>query len=138
MNKISAKNVQDTNIFVCALRGLAAAVLSALIIAVLSCLVGLGLDDPDKYAKIFALISLFFASLIGGFSTAANKKSSTLLCGICTAIMIIAVITILSLAFSLSISLTLFGICAPCITVSCVLGANIGVGMTPRKKRRRK
>ena len=138
MNRISAKNVQDKNIFACAMHGLAAAIASALIIAVLTCLIGLGLDDPDKYTKIFALASLFFSAFVGGFFTGTNKKSSTLLCGICTSLMLIAVIVALSLIFSLSISLTLLGICAPCITVSCVLGANVGVGATPRKKRRKK
>ena len=138
MTRISAKNEQGKNIFICALRGLAISVVSGIILAMLTCLVGLTLDDPDKYAKIFALISLFFSAFIGGFITAREKKSSTLLCGICLSLMISALIVAFSLAFSLSMDLTLFGICAPCLLVACVLGANIGVGISSTKKRKRR
>jgi putative membrane protein (TIGR04086 family) len=135
---VSAKDISEKNLFICSLRGLCVAAATALLLAAVTCAIGISLPEPDKYTKIFAMASLFFASFAGGFATARAKGCRTLLCGLCTAIMIAGTISLISLALSLPLNTSLFGICAPCITAVCILGANIGVGsghVSKRKKR---
>ena len=71
MNKnISAKGENEKNISICAAKGLFTAAVCTLILALICCFVGLSMDDPDKYTKIFALVSLFSGAFAGGFATA--------------------------------------------------------------------
>ncbi|MGN1095062.1 MAG: TIGR04086 family membrane protein, partial [Eubacteriales bacterium] len=91
MNKtISAGSEQDKNLFLCAARGLAVAVISALILALIAGLIGLSLDDPDKYTSVLALVALFASSGIGGFFTARQRGKNALLCGLVLGIFIVA------------------------------------------------
>ncbi len=137
MNKnISAKNENEKNLFVCALKGLLAAVIFALLLAVICSFIGLSMDDPGKYTKIFALCSLFAGAFVGGFATAHEMGRATLFCGICVGFFIIAAIVAASLGFALPLDFATFGICAPCVLALAVLGANIGIGSGEKKKKR--
>ncbi len=137
MNKnISVKNGNEKNLFLCALKGLLASVLLALLLAVICSFIGLSMDDPGKYTKIFALCSLFSGAFVGGFATAHEMGRATLFCGICVGLLIVAVIVVATLGFSLPLDFATFGICAPCVLALAVLGANIGVGSGEKKKKR--
>ena len=139
MNKnISAKGGNEKNFFICAAQGLLAAFLCSLILALACCFIGLSMDDPDKYTKIFALVSLFSGAFAGGFATARKMGRATLLCGALTGIFIIALLVFITLGFSLPLDLGLFGLCAPCVLALAVLGANLGVGSGEKKKKKRK
>ena len=82
MNKtIGAKQNEEKNLFLCALKGLAVASVTALILAVVSCIVCVCLEDPDKYIKVFALVCLFAAAGAGGHITARAKGKTAFLCG---------------------------------------------------------
>ena len=132
------KNAAEKNLFFCSLKGLGVSAVLSLLLSASMCMIGLLLDDPDKYTKIFAMASLFFSAFAGGFASARAKGSGTLLCGLCTGIMIIAVITLTSLGFALPVNLPLFCICAPCVIAACILGANIGVGTRSSKKKKKR
>ena len=132
------KNDAEKNLFFCSLKGLGVSAALSLLISAITCMIGLSLDDPDKYTKIFAMASLFFAAFAGGFVSAKAKGSGTLLCGLCTGIMIIAVMTLASLGFALSVNIPLFCVCAPCVIAACILGANIGVGARSSKKKKKR
>lgn len=139
MNKtVSAKSEQEKNLFLCAVRGLAAAVIAAVLAAVISCFISLSLDDPDKYVKVFSLISLFIACGVGGHITARAKGKNAFLCGLTLGIMVIGLIAVLSLSLSLAINMPLFAICAPCTLVTSILGAVTGVGKQKKSKTRKK
>ena len=141
MNKtVSANSDKEKNIFLCASRGLAVAVFSALIISVIMGLIGLSLDDPDKYTGVFALAALFIASGIGGYITARVRGKNALICGLITGLMIIMTMVLFSLSFALGINMSLFAICVPSIIVTSMLGAVSGVGKKDRagNKRRKK
>ena len=139
MNKKSyVKNEQKKNLFACILRGALAALICALIMASVTCLIGLSMNDPNKYIKAFAMASLFTASFVGGLTSARQKGSNTLLCGAFTGIIIIASIALFSLAFSLSMNFALFGICIPCVILISIMGANIGVGMSSGARRKKR
>ena len=131
-------NDAEKNLFFCSLKGLGVSAALSLLISAITCMIGLSLDDPDKYTKIFAMASLFFAAFAGGFVSAKAKGSGTLLCGLCTGIMIIAVMTLASLGFALSVNIPLFCVCAPCVIAACILGANIGVGARSSKKKKKR
>lgn len=132
------KNDAEKNLFFCSLKGLGVSVALSLLLSAIMCMIGLSLDDPDKYTKIFAMASLFFAAFAGGFVSAKAKGSGTLLCGLCTGIMIIAIMTLASLGFALSVNIPLFCVCAPCVIAACILGANIGVGARSSKKKKKR
>ena len=132
------KNDAEKNLFFCSLKGLGVSAALSLLISAITCMIGLSLDDPDKYTKIFAMASLFFAAFAGGFVSAKAKGSGTLLCGLCTGIMIIAIMTLASLGFALSVNIPLFCVCAPCVIAACILGANIGVGARSSKKKKKR
>ncbi len=139
MNKnISAKAEQEKNLFLCAVRGLAVSVITALLASVISCLISLSLDDPDKYTKVFALISLFAASGIGGHITARARGKNAFLCGLVLGIMITGLITSICLSLTLPINMSLFAICVPSILVTSILGAVTGVGNQQKSKPKRK
>ena len=139
MNKnISAKGENEKNIFICAAKGLFTAAVCTLILALICCFVGLSMDDPDKYTKIFALVSLFSGAFAGGFATARKMGRATLLCGTLTGIFIIALLVFITLGFSLPLDLGLLGLCAPCVLVLALLGANTGVDLGEKKKKKRK
>ncbi|MBQ8403324.1 MAG: TIGR04086 family membrane protein [Clostridia bacterium] len=138
MNKnISAKNEKEKNLFLCAAKGLLAAVICTLLLAVVCCFIGLSMGDPDKYTKIFALVSLFAGAFVGGFATAHEMGRATLFCGVLTGILLIAVMVLAALGFALPLDFGLFGLCAPCVLALAVLGANIGVGSGDKKKKKR-
>ena len=132
------KNDEEKNLFFCSLKGLGVSIALSLLLSAITCMIGLSLDDPDKYTKIFAMASLFFAAFAGGFVSAKAKGSGTLLCGLCTGIMIIAIMTLASLGFALSVNIPLFCVCAPCVIAACILGANIGVGARSSKKKKKR
>ena len=125
---VSKKSRQEQNIFLCALRGVLAAALCAIALAVLTSVIGLSMAEPDKYTKIFAFVCLFCAAFAGGFVCARAKGSATLLCGALTGLFLLALIAVITLCFSLSMNVPLFGICVPCVLLLCVLGANLGIG----------
>ena len=138
MNKNAyAKEESGQNLPVCALRGLLTAVLAVLAVAAACSFIGLGMEDPGKYTKIFAFASLFTASFAGGFSAARAKGSATLACGALTGAFVLALIAVLSLCFSLSLNIPLFALCAPCVLLCSVLGANVGVGARGGKKKKK-
>ena len=139
MNKtISAKADQEKNLFLCAARGLAVSALTAILASILSCLISLSLDDPDKYTKIFALVSLFIASGIGGHITARARGKNAFLCGLVLGIMIVGLIVTLCLSLTMPINMSLFAICAPSVLVTAILGAITGVGKQKKNKPKKK
>jgi len=128
MNKTaSAKEKSGQGIITCALRGLISAIVVSLAVSAITAAVGLSTEDPGGYIKIFASVSLFCAAFAGGFAAARAKGSATLLCGALTGAFILALIALLSLCFSLRLNISLFALCAPCVLICSVLGANIGV-----------
>ena len=139
MNKTaSIKKSEEKNLFLCALRGLAAAVICALCTAAISAGGALFLDDPDKYIKILALIYLFASSGAGGKAAARARGRGAFVCGICVGIMTVGAMVLICLCFSLAINPALFAICAPTMIVTSVLGAVTGVGKPQKAKRKKK
>ena len=139
MNKsITAKNEKEKNIFICAAKGLLAAVLCTLLLALVCCFIGLSMEDPDKYTKIFALVSLFAGAFAGGFATAREMGRATLFCGVLTGVFLVALTVLFALGLALPLDLGLFGLCAPCVLALAVLGANLGVGYGEKKKKKKK
>ncbi len=139
MNKTASfKNDSEKGLIFCALRGLLSATLVSLALAALTSILGLAMKTPTEYAKIFACISLFGAAFAGGFSAAKAKGNGTLICGALTALFIVALSALLSLALSLKVNYSLFAFCAPCVLLCSVLGANIGVGFSTLGTKKKK
>lgn len=139
MNKtVSAKADKEKNIFLCAAGGLAVAIICALILSVITGIIGLSLDDPDKYVGIFALASLFIASMVGGYATMYKRGKNAALCGLINGLMIIAVMVLAAFSFGLGINISLFAICAPSVIVTSILGAVSGGGKKKSSKTKSK
>jgi putative membrane protein (TIGR04086 family) len=132
-----AKSGQEKSLILCALRGLLAALLTLFALAALFSAIGLSLDDPGKYTKIFAFASLFAAAFAGGFTSARKKGGATLLCGAATSIFLLALIALAALCFSLAINVSLFAVCSAFVLLCSVLGANIGLSLHGEKKKRK-
>ncbi len=139
MNKaLSASADKEKNLLLCAVKGISISVLTAISAAVVSCLIALSLPDPDKYIKIFAVISLLLAAGIGGHMTARERGKNTLFCGLSIGISITALMSVISLSLSLELNMPLFCICVPCIIVTSVLGAVTGVDKGKKRRTKRK
>lgn len=138
MNKTSfSKKERDGKLIFCALRGFGVGVFCALLLAAALCLAGLSADDPNKYARLFAALSVLAASFAAGFTAAREKGSQTLLCGILSSLFLLCAAAILALALSLPMDLRLFALSAPCMLISGILGANMGVGSKRKKRSKR-
>lgn len=124
----SSKARQKKNIFVCALRGVLTAALIALFLAAAAAFIGISMEDPERYTKIFAFASLLPAAFAGGFACARAKGHATLLCGALTGLFLLALIALAALCLSQGMSPVRFGVTAPCVLALCVLGAGAGVG----------
>ncbi len=139
MNKaLSASAEKEKNLFLCAAKGLAVSVFTAISAAVCFCLISLTLPDPDKYAKIFAMISLLLAAGAGGHITAKERGKNTFFCGLSIGLTITAIISALLLSFALEMNIPLFCICVPCVIVTAVLGAVTGVDMGKKRKTKKR
>ena len=137
MNKsVSAKGGQKS-LVLCAFRGLLAAVLTLCILASVCAAVGLSLDDPGAYTKIFAFISLFGGAFAGGFTSSRAKGSATLLCGAVTGGFLLALLSLAALCLSLPMNISLFAVCSLSVLLCAILGANIGVGTYGGKKKKK-
>jgi putative membrane protein (TIGR04086 family) len=132
----SAKKASDKKLLLCALRGLFVGIFCAIIFAAVFCLIGHSMDDPNKYVKIFAFISLLAPSFAGGFATARERGAQTILCGACTSLFLLCVMVLFTLGFALPINAGLFGISAPCVLICGIFGANMGVGSKKHKSKR--
>ncbi len=97
-------------------------------------LLGLRLEDPDRFTPIFALISLFLTALAGGYTAARIHRENGLLCGALSGILLIGILILLVFAFSLSVRLTLFLTCAPAIVISSAAAGICGVSAGKEKK----
>ena len=132
----SAKKASDKKLLLCALRGLFVGIFCALIFAAVTCLIGLSMDDPNKYVKTFAFISVLAASFAGGFATARERGAQTFLCGACSSLFLLCAMVLCTLGFALPLSVGLFGISAPCVLICGILGANMGIGSKKKKSKR--
>ncbi len=139
MNKSFEQNAAgEKNIFLCAARGLAAALVTSMSLACALAALASAMDDPDKYTGIFALAALFTGAVCGGFVTALARGKNAVLCGAVTGLMMIAVMVMLAFSFALGMNMSLFLICAPSIIVTATLGAISGAGKREQKKKRKK
>ena len=138
MNKtVSAKAGHEKSLVFAAFRGLLTALLISVAISAVCAFLGLYMEDPGAYVKIFAFISLFAGAFSGGFATARAKGSATLLCGLLTSLLIIALIAVISLSFSLSLKVPLFATCSICVLLCSVLGANVGISANSVKRKKK-
>lgn len=139
MNKaLSANADKEKYLLLCVAKGSAVSVLTAISAAVVSCLIALSLPDPDKYIKIFAVISLLLAAGIGGHITARERGKNTFFCGLSIGSAMTALMSVISLSFSLEMNIPIFCICVPCIIVTAVLGAVTGVDKGKKRRTKKK
>ena len=121
----------------CALLGLAVSAAFSAAIAAVCALFALSMQDPGKLTPTFALASLFIAALAGGFASARKKGGSVLPCGVLTAALFLALISVLALIFSLKMNISLFALRALGVLLCSVLGANAGAGTGGKRKKRK-
>ncbi|MBE6665678.1 MAG: TIGR04086 family membrane protein [Ruminococcaceae bacterium] len=100
--------------------------LGILLLALFS-LPSLKLEDPLRFAPIFALISLFVSSAIGAHLSARFHGKSGLACGVLSSLLLIILLVGLGFLFSLQIKPTLFTICAPSMLIISAIAGICGV-----------
>ena len=98
-------------------------------------------DDPHRFVAPAALSVLYISALLGGFFAAKLNRGSALLCGLLTAVMLLALLFLLSLFVDPSLTedkslVAALGERGIAIGISC-LGSAIGVSNKKKKPRRR-
>ena len=98
-------------------------------------------DDPNRFVAPAALSVLYISALLGGFFAAKLNRGSALLCGLLTAVMLLALLFLLSLFVDPSLTedkslVAALGERGIAIGISC-LGSAIGVSNKKKKPRRR-
>lgn len=88
----------------------------------------LKLEDPLRFAPVFALIALFVSAAIGAHLSARFHGKSGLACGVLSSLVMIMILVGLGFLFSLQIKPTLFIICAPSLLVISAIAGICGVG----------
>ena len=88
----------------------------------------LKLEDPLRFAPVFALISLFVSAAVGAHLSARFHGKSGLACGVLSSLLLIMVLVGLGFLFSLQIKPMLFMICAPSLLIVSAISGICGVG----------
>jgi putative membrane protein (TIGR04086 family) len=125
---------KEKSFFVSVFLGTLISLIIGILLLVVSCFAGLSTEDPERLAPIFALVSLFITALLGGYIAARTHKENGLFCGALSGILLIGILVLLVFAFSLSIRISLFGICAPAIIVSSAVAGVCGVSAGKKPK----
>ncbi len=129
---------KEKSFFVSVFLGTLFALLIGFLLLILSCFAGLSMEDPDQFTPIFSLVSLFITALSSGYIAARTHRENGLFCGALSGIFLIGILVLLVFAFSLSIKISLFFICAPAIIVSAALAGVCGVSAGTGKKTKHK
>ncbi len=129
---------KNKSFFVSVLIGTLIALAVGLLLLVIFTVIGLKLEDPEKFAPILALFSLFLTAVLGGYLSARTHKESGLFCGAASGILLIGILVLLVFACSFSIQLSLFAISAPAVIVLSALSGIGGVNGGRKKKPKRK
>jgi putative membrane protein (TIGR04086 family) len=96
--------------------------LGVLLLALFS-LPALKLEDPLRFAPVFALTALFIAAAVGAYIAARSHGKSGLACGMLSSLVLIMTLVALGFIFSVQIKTSLFSVCAPSLLlVSAVAG----------------
>lgn len=136
--KSRAQNNKEKSFFVSVFIGTLIALAIGLVLLTLSGLLGLSLDDPDKFTAPLALAALFITSLLSGYISARRYGKNGLVCGAMSGILLIGILVLLAFAFGQSIRFPLFAICAPgiliCAVIAGICGANAGTVKRPKHK----
>lgn len=126
-------------VFVNSLKGLAAGIVSAILILLVMCAVAMKTPDPAALARPLSFASLLFSALIAGF-VSAKLSSGGALCGVICGAMYLAFVFAVSLFVrgggqtNLFVSLALRLAAFP----ATVLGAIIGDRKEKKPKRRKR
>ena len=131
---------KEKSFFVSVFLGTLLSLVIGLLLLVISCFAGLSMEDPEKLAPVFALISLFITALLGGYIAARTHKENGFFCGALSGILLVGILVLLVFAFSLSIKISLLLICAPAVIVSSAVAGVCGVsaGKKPRSVHKKK
>ena len=128
----------EKNYFICVLFGTLWGIAAGIILLVLCTLAGTFLEDPEKYAPITALASLFVASYVAGYKAAAYKRSGGAGIGLAAGATFILLVSLFALATASSIKLPLFAICAPVSILTSVFAGITGAGKKQKKPKKHK
>ncbi len=94
------------------------------------------LPDPERFAPVTALVSLFASAAFAGFLSARLHGENGLVLGLLSGIFLSAVLVLLLFALSLSVNPTLFFICAPAAVITSALAGLCGVNSKAGKRRK--
>ena len=128
----------EKNYFICVLFGMLWGIASGAVLLAVCAVAGTVLEDPEKYAPIMALASLFVASYVTGYKAAAYKRSGGAGIGLASGVSFILIVSLFALATSSSIKLPLFAICAPVSILTSVFAGITGSGKKQKAPKKRK
>ena len=118
---------KEKSFFVSVLLGSISTLFSGMMLLFISAFLALLLDDPLRYAPVFAIFSLFIAVIIGAYSAAHIHRKNGLACGALSSLFTIGALVIFAFAFGLKIQTTLFAICAPTLIICASIAGVCGV-----------
>lgn len=118
---------KEKSFFVSVFLGSMITFVSGITLLFISAFPALLLDDPFRYAPVFAIVSLFIAVIIGGYSAAHIHRKSGLACGALSSLFTIGALVIFAFAFGLKIQTMLFAICAPTLIIFASIAGVCGV-----------
>ena len=127
---------KEKNFFVSVFLGSILAMILGLVLLLLSAFPALLLEDPMRYAPVFAIASLFIATTVGGYLAGRTHRKSGLACGALSAIFTVAILIIFAFAFGLKIRTELFIICVPALIILSAIAGICGSSTerTPKPK----
>lgn len=133
MNRTSNSKSQKSYIK-CVLIGTLIGIAVGAVLLFLLAAAGLSLDDPRKYAPIFALASLFAASYISGIAGAKLYGGRRSRAGLLSGLLFILAVVLVTFAVGAKLNLLLLAICVPVAVILSLLGDITGAG-SPAAKR---
>ena len=129
---------KEKGFFVSVLVGAVCSIALGMILLALSCIPALAMEDPLRYAPVFALISLFVSDIVGARVAARLHGKSGLACGMLSSLALILTAVALCFVFSLQIRTPLFMICAPALLLAAAVSGIGGVSHREPKSKKHK